>query len=100
MHAKAGIHAYSPKMKEDVDGRDKPGHYDRAGSFAYMTDPQHEPPETDADRRKANIALLVGAIILIGGGIWLVNALLDARDAEICMESGRRNCNPIDVPAR
>lgn len=65
-----------------------------------MTDPQQEPEETDADRRKANIALLIGAVILIGGGIWLVNALLDAREAQICMESGRRNCNPIDVPAR
>jgi hypothetical protein len=39
-------------------------------------------------------------VILIGGGIWLVNALIDARDAEICMESGRRNCNPITAPAR
>ena len=65
-----------------------------------MTAPQHEPPETEADRRRANIALLIGAVILIGGGIWLVNALLDARDAQICMETGRRNCNPIDVPAR
>lgn len=65
-----------------------------------MTDPQQEPPETEAERRRANIALLVGAALLIGGGIWLVNALLDARDAEICMESGRRNCNPIAAPAR
>jgi hypothetical protein len=65
-----------------------------------MTAPQHEPPETEAERRRANIALAVGAVILIGGGIWLVNALIDARNAEICMESGRRNCNPIDAPAR
>ncbi len=65
-----------------------------------MTDPQHDPPETDAERRRANIALLIGAVILIGGGIWLVNALIDARNAELCMESGRRNCNPIEAPAR
>ena len=65
-----------------------------------MAEPPHEPPETDAERRRANLALLIGAVILIGGGIWLVNALLDARDAQICMETGRRNCNPIDVPAR
>jgi hypothetical protein len=56
--------------------------------------------ETDADRRRTNIILLVGAVILIGGGIWLVNALIDSRQAEECMESGRRNCNPITVPAR
>ena len=65
-----------------------------------MSDPHHEPPETEAERRRANIALLIGAVILIGGGIWLVNALLDAREAQICMETGRRNCNPIEVPAR
>ena len=65
-----------------------------------MSESPHEPPETDAERRRANIALLIGAVILIGGGIWLVNALIDARNAEICMESGRRNCNPIDAPAR
>ena len=65
-----------------------------------MAKPPQEPEESEADRRKANIALLIGAVILIGGGIWLVNALIDARRAEECMESGRRNCNPIDVPAR
>jgi hypothetical protein len=65
-----------------------------------MAEPPQEPPETEAERRRANIALLIGAVILIGGGIWLVNALVDARNAEICMESGRRNCNPIEAPAR
>jgi hypothetical protein len=56
--------------------------------------------ETEAERRAANIVLLVGAVILIGGGIWLVNALVDARKSEECFESGRRNCNPIEVPER
>ena len=59
-----------------------------------------EPEETEAERRRANLILLVGAAILVGGGIWLVNALIDARQAEECMESGRRNCTPIEVPAR
>jgi hypothetical protein len=66
-----------------------------------MSEPQRDgEEETEADRRRANIILLVGAVILIGGGIWLVNALIDARHAEECMESGRRNCRPIEVPAR
>jgi hypothetical protein len=65
-----------------------------------MTDPHQDPPETEAERRRGNIALLIGAVILIGGGIWLVNALIDARDAQICLETGRHNCNPIDAPAR
>jgi len=56
--------------------------------------------ETEADRRTANIVLLVGFLVLVGAGIWLVNAMLEARQADECMSSGRRNCNPIEVPAR
>lgn len=66
-----------------------------------MAEPPHDDQEeSDTDRRKANIILLVAAVILIGGGLWLVNALIDARQAEECLESGRRNCNPISVPDR
>jgi hypothetical protein len=65
-----------------------------------MADPNRDDDETDADRRTANIILLVGAAVLIGGGIWLVNAMLDARRADECMSSGRRNCNPIAAPVR
>jgi len=56
--------------------------------------------ESESERRKTNIILLVGAILIVGGGIWLVNALVDARKSEECFESGRRNCNPISVPER
>lgn len=64
-----------------------------------MTD-AHKPPdeeEIESERRSTNIMLAVAAVVLIGGGIWLVNALIDANKNEICMESGRRNCNPIAV---
>jgi hypothetical protein len=60
---------------------------------------EHE-PESEEDRRLVNIILLVGAVLLIGSGIWLANAMIDARKADECMSSGRRNCNPIDVPPR
>ena len=56
--------------------------------------------ESESERRRANMILIVGALIVIGGGIWLVNALVDARKSEECFESGRRNCNPIAVPGR
>jgi hypothetical protein len=59
-----------------------------------------EPEETERERRMANLLLLGGAIVVVVGGIWLVNALVDARKKEECFESGRRNCNPISVPAR
>ena len=58
-------------------------------------------PEQDArDRRAANVFLLVAGAVLVGIGIWLANAMIDARKADDCMSSGRRNCNPIEAPQR
>ena len=63
--------------------------------------PPREPEEDEeADRWLTNIVLAVGFVLLVGGGIWLANALIEARKADECMSSGRRNCNPIEVPAR
>jgi hypothetical protein len=60
------------------------------------TQPHDEDDERDC--RTTNIFLLVGAAIVVGGGIWLVNAMIDAKKSEECFESGRRNCNPISIP--
>lgn len=57
-------------------------------------------PDEDTDRTTANIILLVGFVVLVGGGIWLANAMIDARKADECISSGRRNCNPIEAPPR
>jgi hypothetical protein len=69
-----------------------------------MSEPGHEQPQTPEqearDRRAANIFLLVAAVLLIGIGVWLGNALVAARKADECISAGRRNCNPIEVPAR
>jgi len=56
--------------------------------------------DEEGDRTTTNIILVVGFVLLVGGGIWLANAMIDARKADECMSSGRRNCNPIEVPAR
>jgi hypothetical protein len=60
-------------------------------------EPEHE---EEGDRTAANIALVVGFVILVGGGIWLANAMVDAKKADDCLSSGRRNCSPIETPAR
>jgi hypothetical protein len=69
-----------------------------------MPDSEPEKPQTPeeeaADRRAANIFLLVAGAILVAIGVWLANAMVDARKADECMSSGRRNCSPIDVPPR
>jgi hypothetical protein len=69
-----------------------------------MPDDKLEKPQTPEDeardRRIANIFLLTAGVVLIAIGVWLGNALVAARKADECLSSGRRNCNPIDVPAR
>ena len=65
-----------------------------------MVPPDDDEQETEDERRVTNLVLLGGAVLVVAGGVWLVNALIDARKSEICMESGRRNCNPISMPAR
>ena len=62
--------------------------------------PDDDSEETERERRMTNLFLLGAAILVVGGGIWLVNAMVDARKSEECFESGRRNCNPISVPLR
>lgn len=65
-----------------------------------MSQPPDDAEETEAERRATNVILLVAAVLVIGSGIWLVNALVDARKAQLCFESGRRNCAPIELPER
>ena len=65
--------------------------------MSSMRDPDDE---DESDRRLANIVLAVGFVLLVGGGIWLANAMIDARKADECMSSGRRNCNPSQVAPR
>jgi len=35
---------------------------------------------------------------VLGVGLWLGDALLEARRIDECISSGRRNCAPITVP--
>jgi hypothetical protein len=43
---------------------------------------------------------LCAGVVIVGIGVWLANSMVDARRADECMSSGRRNCAPIAVPAR
>ena len=57
-------------------------------------------PDDEDDRKLANAVLVIGFIALVAAGIWLANAMVDARNADNCLSSGRRHCIPLDVPAR
>ena len=52
------------------------------------------------ERMVTNIVLLVIFAALVGIGVWISNGMIDARRADECMSSGRRNCNPVEVPPR
>ena len=57
--------------------------------------------ETPRDRRIANIVLLIILAVIVGGGIWLANAMFEQRALDDCLAQGRPNCRPaIDAPAR
>ncbi len=62
--------------------------------------PSKHDDHVERDRHRGNIALLVVFLVVAGAGVWLVNALLDARAVDDCLAQGRRNCAPIEVPAR
>jgi hypothetical protein len=65
---------------------------------ANPTPPNDE--EDERDRRATNIFLLVAAIVVIGAGVWLMDAMIAARKADECIAAGRRNCSPIETPQR
>jgi hypothetical protein len=70
-----------------------------------MNEPERGPQEsaeieTESERTRNNVVLLVFFLVIVGIGAWLVNALVDARKADECISQGRRNCAPIDVHAR
>jgi hypothetical protein len=69
-----------------------------------MDEPERPRPENDieseGDRRLANIVLLLMLVVLVGGGIWLTNAMLEQRTLDDCLAQGRRNCAQIDAPGR
>jgi len=70
--------------------------------MGWLMDDRKTPTEEEdeGNRRATNIGLLVATVIIVGCGLWLVNALVDYNKRELCLESGRRNCAPISVPAR
>jgi hypothetical protein len=56
--------------------------------------------EDERDRRATNIFLLVFFVVVVGSGLWLVNAMLEQRQLDECIAQGRRNCVPLDTSVR
>ena len=63
-----------------------------------MSDPGEQNPQPDS-RRAAVLGLAV-ILALVAAGYFLFVALHRNAQLEDCLMSGRRNCAPIEVPAR
>ncbi len=68
-----------------------------------MSNPRDEGTGEDGsapDSRRPAVIGLVVILALVVGAYFLVGALQRNSDLEDCLLSGRRNCGPIDTPAR
>jgi hypothetical protein len=54
--------------------------------------------ERDAERRSGNLVLLVIFVVIVGIGLWLVNALFETRRIDDCIAQRASNCNVIEAP--
>jgi flagellar biogenesis protein FliO len=63
-----------------------------------MPEPNRSDDEEDQVRSRNNLLFLVVAVLIVVAGIWLVNKMIDLRNMQNCLESGRRNCAPIETP--
>jgi len=62
--------------------------------------PSDDDEHQDGDNRRGNLAVLVVAVVVVVAGVWLVNKLVDMRNMQNCLQSGRTNCVPINPRAR
>jgi hypothetical protein len=59
--------------------------------------PEADGGDDERDRRVTNIFLATFFVVVVGAGIWLVNAMIEQRQIDNCVAQGRRNCAPIDT---
>jgi hypothetical protein len=57
----------------------------------------HEPQDDDGPGR-SNIAAIVVIVVLFAGAYWVFN-LLEHREVQNCIASGRRDCMEIAPPS-
>ena len=97
----------SSKAGAEADRAPQPGaeirKFPSAGDRAKMTERIEKPGPTDSGsesrERTVTLAVLVAfLVVLVGGGVWLMNTLRDVSRLQDCAMQGRRNCAPIEVP--
>jgi hypothetical protein len=69
-------------------------HLNPVWTFRTMTEPEQ------GGNRRAAIAGLAIAVVLLAVGLWLAHELTASSKMQDCLMSGRTNCNVIDAPTR
>jgi len=64
---------------------------------AMSVDDEEESPR---ERMVINVIIALFLVTLVGGGLWLANAMVSLRKGQDCVLSGRKNCADVSVPAR
>ena len=69
-----------------------------------MRGPRMQQPPGNGDDQagsiRRNLVLLAITALVVLAGVWLVNKLIEMRNLQNCLASGRTNCAPITVPGR
>ena len=55
-------------------------------------------PDDFSHRMKMNALAGLVLVVLIGGGLWIVDVMTQMKKTQDCALSGRRNCAPIAIP--
>ena len=85
-------HAFSNLARQDAVDAAQPVR--GLGKFAHSG----SEPDDFSHRMKMNALAGLVLIVLIGGGLWVVDMMTQMKKNQDCALSGRRNCAQISIP--
>ncbi len=60
----------------------------------------NDEPDDYRHRMRMNIAGLAVTIVLVAGGLWIVNTMAQMRKNQDCVLMGRPGCTPVEAPTQ
>ena len=85
-------HAFSNLSRQNLPNTGPP-----VPNLDKFSRPEDEPDDF-AHRMKMNALAGIVLLVLIGGGLWIVDVMTQMRKNQDCVLSGRRNCAQISMP--
>ena len=85
-------HAFSNLSRQNPPAAGAP-----VRDLSKFSSPASEPDDF-SHRMKMNALAGIVLVVLIGGGLWIVDVMTQMRKNQDCVLSGRRNCAQISLP--